>query len=50
MKIGYARVSTDEQNFDLQRAGLEGAGYDRVSSSSASMMMLCTTYSPREMM
>ena len=25
MKIGYARVSTDEQNLDLQRAALEGA-------------------------
>ena len=30
MKIGYARVSTDEQNLDLQRAALEGAGCDQV--------------------
>lgn len=30
MKIGYARVSTDEQNLDLQRAALEAAGCERV--------------------
>ena len=26
MKIGYARVSTDEENLDMQRAALEDAG------------------------
>jgi len=30
MKIGYARVSTEEQNLDLQRAALDGAGCERV--------------------
>ena len=30
MKIGYARVSTDEQNLDLQRAALESAGCGRI--------------------
>ncbi len=30
MKIGYARVSTDEQNLDLQRAALEAAGCEKV--------------------
>ena len=30
MKIGYARVSTEEQNLDLQIAALEKAGCDRI--------------------
>lgn len=30
MKIGYARVSTDEQNLDLQLQALEAAACDRV--------------------
>lgn len=39
MKIGYARVSTDDQNLDMQRRALEGAGCadiftDQVSGAS----------------
>lgn len=30
MKLGYARVSTDDQNLDHQREKLHGAGCERV--------------------
>lgn len=36
MKIGYARVSTGDQNFDLQKDDLQKAGCERVFSDTAS--------------
>ena len=36
MKIGYARISTDDQNFDLQLAALKRAGCRRVFTDIAS--------------
>lgn len=36
MKIGYARVSTDDQNLDLQRDALGGAGCERLFTDTMS--------------
>jgi DNA invertase Pin-like site-specific DNA recombinase len=36
MKIGYARVSTDDQNLDLQRDALTDAGCERIYEEHAS--------------
>jgi len=35
-KIGYARVSTDDQNLDLQRDALHKAGCDPIYEETAS--------------
>jgi DNA invertase Pin-like site-specific DNA recombinase len=35
MKIGYARVSTDDQNPDLQLTALERAGYGKIFTDKA---------------
>ena len=35
MKIGYARVSTEEQNLDLQIEALTEAGCDRIVTDQA---------------
>jgi DNA invertase Pin-like site-specific DNA recombinase len=49
MDVGYARVSTGDQNMDLQRDALEEAGCERLSIFSTTLYRYASDGLPADM-